>query len=677
MKRSWWRSTSIRRNVTRALIPSLAVLVLTSFGAAQAATISVSAGSDAQANGDSFQGALQAAACGDIIVLQAGGTYASRMSLLNSYGPQGNAFTAPNKNCPSGQYVTIQTSALANLPAGRVTYADIPNMATLATNSNAPAITYAGSAGWYKWIGILFTNTANVPNVNGFIPTLVDTAQAGYAPPPHDIVYDRVVIRPYEESLNPIPNTFRSAGFGIRLDGQNMTIQNSYIAGFCCTQTDDKVTTTQSVGLGIVGGSGPYTINNNFIEAYGWNLFTGGGSAQPQNTATLTSATLTTATLSNTTNLKIGDAIRFLFSAGIPDPTCCANGGNVISNPPPLIYASATVTSISGTSISFTWMTGPTPTPTRPPDAPGEAAWNGVNPSNLTITRNLFHKRTEWASNSGQCKSFWEMKSGSNVLFEGNTLTGPVDARSGVGCPINTTFATNQNGSNPWAAAKNNVFKNNLMLGVGSIFATRYDSYCSLPTDAADNMTFSNNLMGAIPRYAFWLNTKGGSNWVITHNTVRGNSNSIFHPNCENTNLTCMTSNITFRDNIVDSGGYYIQTLDMVPTQYPGMIQDHNVIINNTSFPPPPYTSTDFVANSASAVGFVNFSSADAGDDYHGYVLSSSSPYKGQASDGTDPGVNFNTLDTALTSAGGSGSTGGSGSAGGATPAAPSNLTVR
>src|SRR5215467_9701289 len=183
MKQSWWQPTSILRNVTRALIPSLAVLALTSLGAAKAATISVSAGSDTQANGDSFQGALQAAACGDTIVLQAGGTYATRVSLTNSYGPQGNSFTAPNKTCPSGQYVTIQTSALASLPAVRVTYADIPNMATLATNSNAPAITYAGSAGWYKWVGILFTNTANVPNANGFVPTLVDTAQGGYAPP--------------------------------------------------------------------------------------------------------------------------------------------------------------------------------------------------------------------------------------------------------------------------------------------------------------------------------------------------------------------------------------------------------------------------------------------------------------------------------------------------------------
>ena len=254
---------------------------------------------------------------------------------------------------------------MANLPSGRVSYADIPNMATLATNSSASAISYVNGAGSYKWIGIVFTNTANVANNRGFNPMLVDTANGGYGPWPHDIIYDRVVIRPYEESLNPIPNSVRSAAFGIRLDGANMTLQNSYVAGFCCKQSNDGVTTTQSEAVAIVGGPGPYTIANNFLEAYGWNIFTGGGGGQPQNLATLSAATYTSATLSNVTNLHVGDAIRFLYAGTFSSSSGC-NGGIVR-------HGSAMVDSISGNTITFHWLG-----PGRCPASRGtRCAWGG------------------------------------------------------------------------------------------------------------------------------------------------------------------------------------------------------------------------------------------------------------------------------------------------------------
>ena len=47
-------------------------------------------------------------------------------------------------------------------------------------------------------------------------------------------------------------------------------------------------------------------------------------------------------------------------------------------------------------------------------------------------------------------------------------------------------------------------------------------------------------------------------------------------------------------------------------------------------------------------VGFANVVNADLGGDYHGYALAASSPYKGKASDGKDPGVDFAALDAAL-----------------------------
>src|SRR5215468_1343052 len=76
----------------------------------QASVLTVSTGSDPLANGDKFQDALNTAACGDTIILQAGSTYATRFFTVNSYGPQGYPFFLPNKSCAPAQYVTIQTS---------------------------------------------------------------------------------------------------------------------------------------------------------------------------------------------------------------------------------------------------------------------------------------------------------------------------------------------------------------------------------------------------------------------------------------------------------------------------------------------------------------------------------------------------------------------------------------
>ena len=75
----------------------LALSLLISFATAHAATQSVPTGSDPMANGDNFQNALDSAACGDTIVLQAGATYATRVTTVNYYGPQGYPFILRNK----------------------------------------------------------------------------------------------------------------------------------------------------------------------------------------------------------------------------------------------------------------------------------------------------------------------------------------------------------------------------------------------------------------------------------------------------------------------------------------------------------------------------------------------------------------------------------------------------
>jgi hypothetical protein len=259
------------------------------------------------------------------------------------------------------------------------------------------------------------------------------------------------------------------------------------------------------------------------------------------------------------------------------------------------------------------------------------------------------------------------MKDGSNVLFEGNIVDIPPGS-----APINSAFSTDQDGTAPWVACNNNVFRNNLFRGLGRMVTVQTYPYHPA-VHPVGTLTVTNNLFDGTSRDTF-MDTGApdgtGSGWVVTHNTVRGITKAIMFQ--LNTGPSPTTPNVTFRDNIVTSGGYFFNPSDA----YPGKVEDHNVVINTSGASAPSYMSADFLVTSDAAVGFVNVTGADTGGDYHGYALASTSPFKGRASDGTDPGVNFVTLDAALGGGGGGGTTASS-TGGSSGLAAPTNLVVK
>jgi len=606
---------------------------------------------DTLVNGDNFQDTLTAASCGDTIVLTAGIHYGTRILFVSSGGPQGNAFNAPNKSCAADNYVTVQSSLLAALPESRRINptTDLANLATLESNHNSPVLWYSVGAGWYKWRGIQFTNTVCVSTPGpcpgsggvttaGSAPTLV-SVDVNQADSFHDVIYDRVLVRPYEETLDPVPNTVRSASQGFRLDGTNITLMNSWVGGFCCKQSNDGTTIAQSNAVGMVSGLGPWTLTNNMLEAYYSNLFTGGGSGPtvPISTTTLTAATTTTATLTSAAGFAVGDVIRFFYATAFAGLCGCGAG---CPN-----HAAATINTINGNDITFTFFG--CDTPATAPDVPGQVARQTtrgqVALNNMTITRNTLHKRAVWSANSGQCKSFWEIKEGSNILFEGNTLTGPIDGVTGTGCGFITAFTRNQNGGNPWAASNHNVFRNNYMPGVGGITHSQTDPYHSSMASIGTTV-FTNNLLSNIPRLDFFLvDTSPSSPLSVTHNTVRALTRGMF------TASGSPFSGFTLKDNVLLSGTYWVNG----DADFPSRTESTNVIINTSGGGAPAYTSADFVVANDAAVGFTNIAGADAGGDYHGYKLTGGTScttgnWRNCASDGTDPGVNFALLDTAL-----------------------------
>jgi hypothetical protein len=200
-------------------------------------TISVLGGGDLQA-------ALDRAKPGDVIVLEAGATYA---------GP----FTLPRKT--GDEWITVQTSALAGtaLPPGRrvdpFLAAHMPKLVA-ATGS---VLSAAPGAHHYRFIGLEIrpqegTYLANLVELGGTARSLDSL--------PHDVVFDRCY-------LHGDPD--KGARRGLALNARNATVTASHLSDF-------KEPRADSQAIAAWNGPGPFAIVNNHLEAAGENVMFGG-----------------------------------------------------------------------------------------------------------------------------------------------------------------------------------------------------------------------------------------------------------------------------------------------------------------------------------------------------------------------------------------------------------------
>ena len=197
------------------------------------------------ADGD-LQAALDQARPGDILLLQPGATYTGNFVLPAKDGSRPILIrTASNDQRLPDTTQRIGPEHEALLPKIK------------SPNGN-PALRTAPRASGWRIVAVEFIGNGTA----GDIIALGDgsNAQRDLDSLPEDLLLDRVLVR---------GDPGRGQKRGVALNSGNTTIRNSYIA-------DIKSAGQETQAIAGWNGSGPYVIENNFLEAAGVNLLFGG-----------------------------------------------------------------------------------------------------------------------------------------------------------------------------------------------------------------------------------------------------------------------------------------------------------------------------------------------------------------------------------------------------------------
>lgn len=574
----------------------------------QPRTIVVAAGGD-------FQAAMNAVQSGDTIVLQAGARFKA---------PANQAFVVPAK-----ANVTVQSSLVAELPAGRVSPVYKSKMAAIVATGPQGALTGAqGATGW-KFDGIEFTNESDGSQAQ-FCHTLIGFSgpQASTLHPSNfgsNITFTRSYIHPQEDGTT---NYLRTAAHGIIWNAGAVAITNNWISGFAGVYAHNPTEIIDTVAIGNSAAGGPFYIDNNYISATFNPIFLGGGENGSPNVATVAAgATLTGATLSQVVNLQVGDKIALEVGA---------TGGDQ--------YACGTVQSIVGNTVTFTKLVRNEGgeqyvDSSRTPILGGKAKWRGFTIHDFTFTRNTVDTdvaASQWMlrTTGSKPKAYAEIKLLERGLFQGNIFQG---FPTGIAITLR-----NQNGFSPWSNVKDVTFRDNLFKEFSSQIIQLFSG--DRLSETGGNIQWINNLMdGAIPNalvgtFPSVAYTSFGQGVLFDHNTiinrqdVRGGLMMI----------GLAASGVTMRNNVMYFNTYGTQCAvagNQFASCWPGFVEQGNIIVNNDN---------DCAYITGANGNFPRSFCAPGDFTLVDYRIPVDSPYKGKGTDSKDPGVDIDVLLAAI-----------------------------
>ena len=218
----------------------------------------------ASGSASDLQSAINAATCGDTIILAAGSTYT------------GN-FTIPNEGVCSG-WIVIQSSAVGSLASGtRVsgscsagtppaitcpvpTGGTLANMATITTNTaNSAALTFQTATHNWRLIGLEITETAGLHEFSLIETDNGATIQSNLV---HNIIIDRCYIH--------------GTATGDVRHGVSFQVAGGAVIDSDIREMHDRPFATDAQAVGIWTSPGPLLFQNNLLSASAQSLMFGG-----------------------------------------------------------------------------------------------------------------------------------------------------------------------------------------------------------------------------------------------------------------------------------------------------------------------------------------------------------------------------------------------------------------
>ena len=269
-------------------------------------------------------------------------------------------------------------------------------------------------------------------------------------------------------------------------------------------------------------------------------------------------------------------------------------------------------------------------------------------PSDIEIRHNYFSKPMSWKNSQWLVKNLLELKVGRRVLIDGNVMENSWPAaQAGFAFVL---WSVNQNGGCTWCVTEHITIQNNIIRNIASGFQLTA-RWTGQPALVMNHVTIRNNVIiglnnAAVAAGSSRLYQIGDAiqQLVIEHNTgFAGDAGFLWGGDAP------LTDHIV-RNNLTGGGWYPIYTaygqgsLAWNREAGPGSDFSGNVVALASDWLN--VIPNNFYPQTMDAIGLVGGGgaalSATATPDQ--LALSASSPYKGKATDGTDPGANISSV---------------------------------
>ncbi|HEU4889899.1 MAG TPA: PKD domain-containing protein, partial [Vicinamibacterales bacterium] len=467
--------------------------------------------------GDSLQAALDAAQPGDTVVLAQGVEFVG-------------TFVLPVKG--GADWITVRSSvpdAMLPGPGVRIHPAHAPLLARLRSSMpDTPALRTAPGA--HHW-DIRYLEFAANPSGTGDVIQLGDGSSAQFSPEqvPHHIVLNHVYVH---------GDRFIGQKRCIALNAADVTISDSYVS-------DCKSATQDSQAICGWNGPGPFTIENNYLEAAGENVMFGGSDPS---IADLVPSNITFRGNHVSRPMSWRDPI-------VPTPGGVSAAVEADGLLPPGIYAYRIVARHvvgNGTIARSTASAEVTADATRP-DNSVRIHWDPVPGATeyLVYGRTAGAETTFWkvtttefvdtgeagspgavpttAGTRWVVKNLFELKAGRNVVVESNIFENNwPNGQNGYA----VVLTPRNSGGCPWCVVEDVSFRYNLVRNTASGFnLLGYDN--SGVTKQTNNIRIAHNVM-------VLSTTLGGQGWFVQmgdeprdvklcHNTIDSNGTTVVY----------------------------------------------------------------------------------------------------------------------------------------------------